>query len=437
MIREAQEDTGNNTGTDSIDDGFSHNATGSGGDVLEYQILSTLPTITSNATSLTTYNFYDSISEGLSYNKTLRDVKIEFFTDGGCEDKVASWNMDSGKFTVTYSSDDRHMTIDITQAGLDEINADTENAYGKLFRGYSNYTARVTYTATVNSDASVVYGEDGNCNTVVLTWKRTSSDYYDTLLDDCHFYTFGANLTKLFSDVDSQTAEETGMYKHVKFKLYNDSDGYWVTASRDEATGIYYVTGHVTEESDATIFHPVTSGGEYGQVIIKGLEDDCYNLTETETANGYTLLKDDIFVDIFVEEDYDRLCDIYTKDALGVLQNDPHYCYGNAQPSSLTDADGGPDLNLTGIPQRYLEHYLLTAYTVVDGNNVTMLADGESENAIAPLTVVNTRGFDLPQTGDDGVWMYTTGGIVLMAGAGLVIILTLATKKCGGKYQSK
>ena len=350
MIREAQEDTGDNNGTNSIDDGFSHNATGSGGDVMEYQILSTLPTITSNATSLTTYNFYDSISEGLSYNKTLRDVKIEFFTDGGCEDKVASWNMDSGRFTVTYSSDDRHMTIDITQAGLDEINADTENACGKLCRGYSNYTARVTYTATVNSDATVVNGEDGNCNTVVLTWKRTSSDYYDTLMDDCHFYTFGMDLTKLFSDVDSQTAEETGMYKHVKFKLYNDSDGYWVTASRDEATGIYYVTGHMTEESDATIFHPVTSGGEYGQVIIKGLEDDCYNLTETETANGYTLLKDDIYVDIFAEEDSDRLCDIYTKDTLGVLQNDPHYCYGNAQPSSLTDADGGPGLNLTGIP---------------------------------------------------------------------------------------
>ena len=84
-----------------------------------------------------------------------------------------------------------------------------------------------------------------------------------------------------------------------------------------------------------------------------------------------------------------------------------------------------------------MEHYLLTAYATVDGNDVTMLADGESENAIAPLTVVNTRGFDLPKTGDDGVWMFTVGGIVLMAGAGLVIILTLATKKRRGKYQSK
>ncbi len=176
-IREAMADTGKNNGSNDINDGFEHNATGSAGDVMEYQIISTLPTITSDATSLTTYNFYDTISKGLSYNKTLRDVKIEFFVDKDCTEKVASWDMDSGKFTVIYSSDDRHMTIDITQSGLDEINADTQNANGKLFQGYSNYTARVTYTATVNSDATVVYGEDGNCNEGGLTWKCTFSEY--------------------------------------------------------------------------------------------------------------------------------------------------------------------------------------------------------------------------------------------------------------------
>ena len=426
-IRESVKDTGKNNGSDDIYDGFSHNATGSTGDVMEYQILSTLPTITSNATSLTTYNFYDSICEGLSYNKALKDVKIEFFTDADCTDKVATWVQGDGRFTVTYSSDDRHMTVDITEAGLTEINGSTENVNGKLFAGYSNYTARVTYTATVNSDATTVYGEDGNCNKVVLTWKRTSGDYYDTLIDDCHFYTFGMDLTKLFSDVDSQTAEETGMYKHVKFKIWNESDGYWITAVRDEVTGIYYVTGHVTEETDATIFYPVTSGGAYGQVIVKGMEDDYYTVTEVETANGYTLLKDDIYVDIYVCEDYDRLCDIYSEDILGVLQNDPHYCFG--KPHSITDADGGYDLSLTGIPQAYKEHYLLTAYAQVDFNDVTMLADDGSENAVAPLTVVNTRGFDLPQTGDYGTWMFTVAGITLMAGAGLVILLVARKKR--------
>ena len=425
-VREAMKDTGNNNGTSNINDGFEHNATGSAGDVMEYQILSTLPTITSNATSLTTYNFYDTISAGLSYNKSLKDVKIEFFTDANCTDKVATWVQDDGKFTVTYSSDDRHMTIDITKAGLDEINANTENVNGKLYEGYSNYTVRVTYTATINSDASFVYGENGNCNEVVLTWKRTSGEYYDTLIDDCHVYSFGMDLTKLFSDVDAETAEDTGMYKHVKFKIWNEADGYWITATRNDAEGVYYVTGHVTEEADATIFYPVTSDGQFGKVIIKGMEDDEYVITEVETANGYTLLKDSIYLDINAMYDEERVCDIYSKDVLGLLQNDPHYCQGKLMSLDLTDEDV---LHLTNIPQKYMEHTLLTAYASVDGNSVTMLADNGSENAEAPLTIVNTRGFDLPQTGDTGTMWYSVVGILAMASALGVIILVSKKKR--------
>lgn len=432
FVRESVKSTGTNGGTDSITDGFDHVATASAGDILEYQIISTLPTITSNATSLTTYNFYDSISEGSSYNKALKDVKIEFFTDKDCTDKVATWLQDDGRFTVTYSSDDRHMTIDITEAGLAEINGDTENTNGHLFAGYSNYTARVTYSATVNSDDSFSYGDEGNCNEVVLTWRRTSSAYYDTLIDDCHVFSFGIELTKLFSDVDPETATETDMYKHVKFKAYNTTDGYWLTAVRDEETGIYYVSGHVTEESDATVFYPVTTPDGYGRIKVLGTEDDAYNWYECETANGYTLLKDEIRVDIYAEFDYDRLCDVYSKDVLGVLQNDPHYCAGIEL--SLNDADGGIDLHLTGIPQKYLEHYFLTATATVDYNDVTMQAQDGSENAVAPLTVVNTKGFDLPKTGDNGVMMFTVTGIVMMAGALFIIIL--ASKK-SKKHEQK
>lgn len=417
-IREAQKDTGKNDGSDAIDDGFDHNATGSAGDVMEYQIISTLPTITSKATNLQKYEFYDSISESLSYNKSLKDVKIEFFSDKDCTDKVATWLQDDGRFTVTYSSDDRHMTISITEAGLAEINGDTENINGKLYAGYSNYTARVTYTATLHSDASVTYGENGNENKVVLTWKRTSSDYYDTLIDDCHVYTFGIDITKLFSDLDSESATEMDLFKHVKFKVYNATDGYWLTASRDEETGIYYVTGHVTEETDAAIFYPVTVGEDFGQVFIKGMEDDEYIITEVETANGYTLLKDAIHVVITASDDEDRACDIYSEDVLGVLQNDPHYSF-----------DGGFDLSLANIPQVQLAHNFLTASATVDGNEVTMLEDNGSANAEAPLTIVNTQGFDLPQTGDHGTWMYGAIGITLMAGA--LVVIFFAFKKKG------
>jgi len=417
-VREAKKDTGTHNGSNSITDGFAHNATASAGDVLEYQIISTLPTITSNATSLTTYNFYDTIVEGLTYNKSVKDVKIEFFTDANCTDKVATWVQGDGKFNVTYSSDDRHMTIDITAAGLAEINGNTANTNGKLYAGYSNYTARVTYTAIINSDATFVYGQEGNDNKVVLTWKRTSSEYYDTLIDDCHVYSFGIDITKLFSDKDSETAEETGMFKHVKFKIYNETDGYWVTASRNEEENVYYVTGHVTEEADATIFYPVTTDAGFGHVMIKGCEDDVYRITEVETMDGYTLLKESIYVKIVATDDASRPCNIYSQDILGVLQNDPRYAF-----------NGGLDLTLANIPQPQLAHNYMTATASVDNNSVTMLEDNGSANAEAPLTVVNTSGFDLPQTGDMGTAIFAVTGILLMAGAGIIILFACRKKK--------
>ena len=57
----------------------------------------------------------------------------------------------------------------------------------------------------------------------------------------------------------------------------------------------------------------------------------------------------------------------------------------------------------------------------VDGNAISMTADNGSDNAKAPLTIVNARGFDLPQTGDTGTWLYSVIGIVLMAGSAAVI----------------
>ena len=415
-VREAKADTGKHEGSVSITDGFAHTATGSAGDTMEYQILSTLPTITSQATALSTYNFYDTLCEGLTYNKEA-GMTVEFFTDAACTDKAAFWNKDSGKFTVTYSEDGRHMTVDVNKAGLDEINGATANKNGKLYTGYSNYTARVTYSAVINSDKSFVYGETGNENTVVLTWKRTSGDYYDTLIDDCHVFSFGMDLAKLFSDMDVESAAEAKLYDSVKFKIQNKTDGTWIIAKRNDEEGVYYVTGHTDKEADATVFTPVTMGKSYGHIMVKGMEDDTYTITETQTANGYTLLKNAITVTISVKENTGKTCNVYAKDVLGVLQNDPHYAF-----------DGGENLKLANIPQRALAHSYPTAAATVDKNEVTMLTDNGSANAEVPLTVKNTKGFDLPKTGDHGTWMYSLVGILMMTAAAGVIVVTAKKK---------
>ena len=177
-VREPQTDTGKNNGSaDDITAGYAHTATVSDGDVVEYQVISTLPTITSPATALTTYTFVDSLSKGIQYNKN--DVKLEFFRDKSCTDLVAAWTEADGKFTASYTDYDptsgSSMTIEMTQAGLDEINS-AETVYDSavsLRRGYSDLTLRITYACTVGSDAATVYGDSGNPNEVELTWKRT------------------------------------------------------------------------------------------------------------------------------------------------------------------------------------------------------------------------------------------------------------------------
>ena len=412
-LREDKDDTGHNNGsTDDITDGYAHTGTASAGDVIDYQIISTLPSITSAASYLTDYTFIDTLSKGITYNKC--DVLLEFFRDDACTDLVTSWNEQSDRFLVSYNtaSDGASvMTISMTASGLAEINS-SRSVYTEasmVNSGYSDCTLRITYKATVNSDGSVTYGDAGNPNDVVLTWKRTNSAYYDTLVDDCHVYVYGIDMTKQFSD-------GRGDFSKVEFIVHNDMDGYFLVGKLNEAEGVWYVTDHVTEEKDATHFIPTKDG----KLILKGLEDDTYTWTEVQTANGYTLLKNSIKV-VISQTESETLCGIYGTDVLGLIQNDPRFA----------SVDPGLYHNM---PQRHLEHKLLTTSATVDSNKVNMEPDGSSANAFVPFTVINTRGFDLPQTGSYGNWMFPVIGLSMLTLC--VVGIVALTRKSKRKAQN-
>ena len=404
-LRENRNDTGKT-------DAYAHTGTASAGDTIDYQIISTLPSITSESTYLSCYTFVDTLSKGLTYNKG--DVVLEFFTDAACTDSVAKWTEADGKFSVAYNTTDAGgsvMTIEMTAAGLTEINT-SKAVYSGAFMvnsGYSDCTVRITYAAKMDSSSDLVFGDKGNDNKVVLTWKRSSQNYYDTLVDDCHVFTYGIDLTKLFSD-------GKGDFSKVEFLIQNKTDNYFVKAELNETEGIYYVVDHVTDKADATHFVPVKTADAQGRIIVKGLEDDTYTLTEVRTDSGYVMLKQGIEV-VISQKNTDASCGIYGTDVLGLIQNDPRY-------ASIIHDNG----DLRNMPQKHLEHKLLTASAAVDGKKVTMLEDNGSANAEAPLTVVNTRGFDLPKTGDNGTLLITLAGVLLMAGS-VTVLLILNKKK--------
>ena len=356
-VREAKNSTGKNTGSlTDIKDGYAHTATASVGDVVDYQIISTLPTITSKASSLSEYTYVDTLSKGIRYNKN--DVVIEFFKDAGCTDKITTWDENSGKFTVAYDAAANAMTIRMTDTSLSEINEATTVYTDSVKRGYSDCTMRITYAATLTADAQM--GDTDNPNEVVLTWKRTNTTYFDTLKNYCHVYTYGIDVLKQFSD-------NGGNLRNVKFKLHNDTDDVFVVA--EQKGGVYYAKGFAAKKADATTFIPNVQG----HIIVKGLEDDAYSLTEIATDKGYVLLKDAV------------------KIVIKTVEN------GQCEKCGAK---------------------LLTASATVNGKDVTM-TEG---NAIVPLTVVNNPGFDLPKTGGYGTWMFTAGGVALLGAAAFIVV---------------
>ena len=356
-VREAKNSTGKNTGSlTDITDGYAHTATASVGDTVDYQVISTLPTITSKASSLSEYTYVDTMSKGIKYNKN--DVVIEFFKDAGCTDKIATWDENSGKFTVAYDAAANTMTIRMTDTGLAEINEAATVYTDSVKRGYSDCTMRLTYAAALTADAKM--GDTDNPNEVVLTWKRTNTTYFDTLKDCCHMYTYGIDVLKRFSD-------NGGNVRNAKFRLHNDTDDCYIIAEQKD--GVYYAKGFAAKKADATTFVPNSSG----HIVVKGLEDDAYSLTEIATDKGYVLLKDAVKIVIKTAEN------------------------GQCEKCGAK---------------------LLTASATVNGKDVTM-SEG---NAVVPLTVVNNPGFDLPKTGGYGTWMFTIGGVVLLGAAAFIVI---------------
>lgn len=285
-VREAKNSTGKNTGSlTDIKDGYAHTATASVGDIVDYQIISTLPTITSKASSLSEYTYVDTLSKGIRYNKN--DVVIEFFRDAGCTDKIATWAENSGKFTVAYDAAANTMTIRMTDTGLAESNEAATVYTDSVKRGYSDCTMRISYAATLTADAKM--GDTDNPSEVVLTWKRTNTTYFDTLKDCCHVYTYGIDVLKQFSD-------NGGNVRNVKFRLHNDTDDCYIIA--DLKDGVYYAKGFAAKKADATTFIP----NAQGHIVAKGLEDDAYSLTEIATDKGYVLLKDAVKIVITTKE---------------------------------------------------------------------------------------------------------------------------------------
>ena len=374
---------------------YQSTVTASKAEKLDYQFISKLPHITSSTTYLSTYTFDDKMAKGMTYNK---NAVIAIYDNKDAADTTNVNNVDKSgaiavwkssdtdpKFAVTYgkSGDDSTMKVEMTKSGLNEIN-----------KKYSDKYIVVYYTADVNTDDTVVLGDKGNPNDVSLTWKRTSTDYWDILKDKCIVYSFGYNFTKKFSD-------NKGDATKVKFVIQNKSDNYYLVAKAD-SDGIYQVTGKSATEEGATQFSPASSG----KLIINGIEGDEYGFTETHSDAGYTLLKKEIIVKINSTK-----ADITPTQAniTGIQSKNENDSTANDGVKNGTELANDVAVQTTG------------ASATVDSKKATMSANGESVNAFVDMEVTNQKQFLLPMTGGAGSYALIIAGVVI-AGCGFMIV---------------
>lgn len=152
----------------------------------------------------------------------------------------------------------------------------------------------------------------------------------------------------------------------VKFTLTDESDK---AVNVDKKTSnTFYTPGGDSNEVET---------GADGKIYIRGLKPGTYKLTDTKTNAGYVLLKDPVVIKIKAD-------------------------------------------NATGEAEAF-----------VGNKSVTMQNDQKnsgSKTAEVPLTVVNSKGFNLPVTGGRGIALFTIAGIAIVAAAGSLLFMRKRSK---------
>lgn len=269
---------------------------------------------------------------------------------------------------LTYGTDYTVTVGDgsVADAGKKIITINFASYLSKLTAN-STATFTITYKATLNENA--VLGQTANKNIVELNWTNTGEVAHEPLPgNETKVFTYGIDLTK--------TGENATPLADVEFTLEKETATVGTyenvnVESKTSGTNTYYVTG-------GTAGNTVKTNAD-GKISIRGLEPGTYKLTETKTNAGYVLLKDPITIVI-----------------------------------NQTSAETG------------------VATATVNGDSVDMDDDDlnvGSATAKVPLSVVNSKGFDLPATGAAGTAAFAIAGIVIVAVAGALLVFRRKSNK--------
>lgn len=224
-------------------------------------------------------------------------------------------------------------------------------------------TIQIVYKAHMNANA--VIAGNGNGNTATLTYSKSISGGNEnyTITDKARVYTYQFQITK------RKDSAQGAVVGGVEFSLLYSTTGNPVEVYQEE-DGVYRLW--LTSDTDTTKKTTTLTTKSDGTILLKGLENGTYYLKETKTIDGYNLLSAPFAIQVNVTE-------------------------------TTTWTPGG------GFTEngKIVKNYGSTAF------NVT--------NAMGTSTIINKKGFVLPQTGGMGYLLFCTVGIVLIAGGAMLI----------------
>lgn len=318
----------------------------------------------------TAANIGDTVNYKVTYSVPVTENGLESLVITDTMSKGLTFNESSDSVTV-YNGDKEVKNYSV-EKGVDSSTGEQiitirfTPEYCKSLATDSTQKFTITYTATLNEKA--VLGQTGNTNKVQLKYTNKGEEEKTISPDpgkDTKVFTYGIDLLKKGEGTDT-------VLKNVKFKL-TDENG---AAINVEKTSEGYYTRILT--TSATNPSNIVTTDDNGKIYIRGLKPGTYQLKETETNAGYVLLKEPVKIEI-------------------------------AEDST--------------IPGK--------ATATVGDKKVTMQADQKnsgSDTAEVPLTVVNSKGFDLPATGGRGIALFTIAGIAIVAAAGSLLFMRKRSK---------
>lgn len=297
-------------------------------------------------------------------NVTEIDYEIKDLPQVGITDSALSTD-----YTVTYGAAKDSCTAALTSDKYtwEKIDASGTNGQGFKLTLKDNTAAgsfiQIIYKAHFNNNA--VIAGDGNGNTATLTYSKfigsTDTTTY-AITDEARVYTYQYQITKYKDSVADSNKLGTG--ETVSFQLLDkDKNLIGVIKISD---GVYRVA-----LSTETGLETLTTGDQ-GKLLIQGLENETYYLKETKTINNYNLLSKPFEITLDVTR------------------------------TTTWSADG--DYKAGG---QVVKTYDDTTFNLTD--------------AMGTGTIVNKKGFVLPQTGSMGYLLFCAVGIVLIAGGTMLI----------------